>query len=146
MFVVDYFDPIDMNGKYYGDFNITGEYQEDTGKIDLNWEDYGDGSGKEVEEYMIATRKNDGDFKMVARTSDLEYSLDIDSDTTDMDVRLVAIRKDGKYLSNILSYSINSETGEENQDEAGTYSACLLYTSDAADELLCVDLGGRRIF
>ena len=39
MFVVDYFDPIDMNGKYYGDFNITGEYQEDTGKIDLNWED-----------------------------------------------------------------------------------------------------------
>ena len=27
---------------------------------------------------------------------------------------------------------------------AYTYS-CLLYTSDAADDLLCVDLGGRRI-
>src|SRR5659263_565472 len=26
----------------------------------------------------------------------------------------------------------------------GAY-ACLLYTSDAADDLLCVDLGGRRI-
>src|SRR5450756_3195258 len=26
----------------------------------------------------------------------------------------------------------------------GTY-VCLLYTSDAADDLLCVDLGGRRI-
>src|SRR5450756_3138651 len=25
------------------------------------------------------------------------------------------------------------------------WSACLLYTSDAADDLLCVDLGGRRI-
>src|SRR5450756_20802 len=25
------------------------------------------------------------------------------------------------------------------------YRACLLYTSDAADDLLCVDLGGRRI-
>src|SRR5680860_1891384 len=25
------------------------------------------------------------------------------------------------------------------------YSSCLLYTSDAADDLLCVDLGGRRI-
>ena len=23
--------------------------------------------------------------------------------------------------------------------------ACILYTSDAADDLLCVDLGGRRI-
>src|SRR5450756_2906099 len=26
-----------------------------------------------------------------------------------------------------------------------TLNACLLYTSDAADDLLCVDLGGRRI-
>src|SRR5450756_1446635 len=25
------------------------------------------------------------------------------------------------------------------------HGACLLYTSDAADDLLCVDLGGRRI-
>src|SRR5450756_2571185 len=25
------------------------------------------------------------------------------------------------------------------------WSSCLLYTSDAADDLLCVDLGGRRI-
>ena len=25
------------------------------------------------------------------------------------------------------------------------YCICLLYTSDAADDLLCVDLGGRRI-
>src|SRR5680860_1844039 len=25
------------------------------------------------------------------------------------------------------------------------YNICLLYTSDAADDLLCVDLGGRRI-
>src|SRR5450756_3098699 len=25
------------------------------------------------------------------------------------------------------------------------YHTCLLYTSDAADDLLCVDLGGRRI-
>ena len=24
-------------------------------------------------------------------------------------------------------------------------ATCLLYTSDAADDLLCVDLGGRRI-
>ena len=26
----------------------------------------------------------------------------------------------------------------------GQYFCCLLYTSDAADDLLCVDLGGRR--
>ena len=28
---------------------------------------------------------------------------------------------------------------------AGCNSVCLLYTSDAADDLLCVDLGGRRV-
>src|SRR5450756_1504195 len=28
---------------------------------------------------------------------------------------------------------------------ADQYKSCLLYTSDAADDLLCVDLGGRRI-
>src|SRR5450756_3094031 len=27
----------------------------------------------------------------------------------------------------------------------GIHCPCLLYTSDAADDLLCVDLGGRRI-
>ena len=26
-----------------------------------------------------------------------------------------------------------------------SYSCCLLYTSDAADDMQCVDLGGRRI-
>ena len=27
----------------------------------------------------------------------------------------------------------------------GTFNTCLLYTSDAADDMQCVDLGGRRI-
>ena len=30
-------------------------------------------------------------------------------------------------------------------DSVQTMYSCLLYTSDAADELLCVDLGGRRL-
>ena len=31
------------------------------------------------------------------------------------------------------------------KDDINTLISCLLYTSDAADEGLCVDLGGRRI-
>src|SRR5680860_768440 len=31
------------------------------------------------------------------------------------------------------------------EDLHGRLDTCLLYTSDAADDLLCVDLGGRRI-
>ena len=31
------------------------------------------------------------------------------------------------------------------EDDKERDEHCLLYTSDAADDLLCVDLGGRRI-
>ena len=54
---------------------------------------------------------------------------------------------------------INGNTLEVNGKDSGIYrlrfrydnisagcpDTCLLYTSDAADDLLCVDLGGRRI-
>src|SRR5450756_1153154 len=36
-------------------------------------------------------------------------------------------------------------TASPRTSSLGLFSACLLYTSDAADDLLCVDLGGRRI-
>eukprot|EP00657_Telonema_sp_P-1_P006641 TRINITY_DN2590_c0_g1_i1.p1 TRINITY_DN2590_c0_g1~~TRINITY_DN2590_c0_g1_i1.p1 ORF type:complete len:115 (-),score=31.25 TRINITY_DN2590_c0_g1_i1:66-410(-) len=36
-------------------------------------------------------------------------------------------------------------TLKETQWLDGRHTICLLYTSDAADDLLCVDLGGRRI-
>ena len=31
------------------------------------------------------------------------------------------------------------------EDQFTQYTTCLLYTSDAADDMQCVDLGGRRI-
>src|SRR5450756_1739731 len=41
--------------------------------------------------------------------------------------------------------NIASIAGLRPQFHGMLYSICLLYTSDAADDLLCVDLGGRRI-
>src|SRR5680860_1458453 len=40
---------------------------------------------------------------------------------------------------------LQKPTSPSNPRDAGTPPPCLLYTSDAADDLLCVDLGGRRI-
>ena len=40
----------------------------------------------------------------------------------------------------LIGGAVNGELAE-----LGQVSRCLLYTSDAADDLLCVDLGGRRI-
>src|SRR5450756_1361995 len=47
------------------------------------------------------------------------------------------------------SVAHNAYVAERVRDALGVVShvdgrACLLYTSDAADDLLCVDLGGRR--
>src|SRR5659263_612337 len=39
---------------------------------------------------------------------------------------------------------VRATLGEMDAEPERT-SCCLLYTSDAADDLLCVDLGGRRI-
>ena len=54
----------------------------------------------------------------------------------------------GKPRPIVLAYlgrieDILSKLGGEKKIELS--SRCLLYTSDAADDLLCVDLGGRRI-
>ena len=37
------------------------------------------------------------------------------------------------------------KTKNNSRTRKGKRKTCLLYTSDAADDLLCVDLGGRRI-
>ena len=46
------------------------------------------------------------------------------------------------YLEEVLS---RESTGDTVLVFEGEQYTCLLYTSDAADDLLCVDLGGRRI-
>ena len=46
-------------------------------------------------------------------------------------------------MDNFESY-INKQGVFAHEEEVRSKS-CLLYTSDAADDLLCVDLGGRRI-
>ena len=45
-----------------------------------------------------------------------------------------------RYISNCNSMGIQVMPPDVNAS-----GICLLYTSDAADDLLCVDLGGRRI-
>mgnify|MGYP007068955069 CR=1 FL=1 len=51
-------------------------------------------------------------------------------------------------LGEIIQHALFPDTLYNNDsggDPASIPNLCLLYTSDAADDLLCVDLGGRRI-
>ena len=54
----------------------------------------------------------------------------------------------GPTLSRLLASLADSASAARVIDPmagSGDLVICLLYTSDAADDLLCVDLGGRRI-
>src|SRR5450756_680308 len=44
-----------------------------------------------------------------------------------------------------VSFTKSTESPSPRAMKAAPSRNCLLYTSDAADDLLCVDLGGRRI-
>ena len=59
--------------------------------------------------------------------------------------------RDSSYIALIIGF-ILSQLGMHFSSRFGRsprfdelFKGCLLYTSDAADDLLCVDLGGRRI-
>ena len=56
---------------------------------------------------------------------------------------LAATMKDNERIA--LRLKGDGPIGEVVADAEGTHVRCLLYTSDAADEPLCVDLGGPRI-
>ena len=59
--------------------------------------------------------------------------------------------KDGLSFEKVLRNIINTRflrpgiRPYRTQNIYAPFTGCLLYTSDAADELLCVDLGGRGI-
>ena len=52
-------------------------------------------------------------------------------------------RKDLRIL--LLQIRDDANVRKEELESFAKYSDCLLYTSDAADDVLCVYLGGRRI-
>eukprot|EP00657_Telonema_sp_P-1_P012004 TRINITY_DN804_c0_g2_i1.p1 TRINITY_DN804_c0_g2~~TRINITY_DN804_c0_g2_i1.p1 ORF type:complete len:135 (+),score=35.80 TRINITY_DN804_c0_g2_i1:270-674(+) len=57
---------------------------------------------------------------------------------------------DQRSFEDALAYLISQKIGGTEMSDLSVYQVvhnaiCLLYTSDAADDLLCVDLGGRRI-
>ena len=58
-------------------------------------------------------------------------------------------RQDGRQRLDVPDVRLgDAQKGDyrDDDDDVDDFSgSCLLYTSDAADDLLCVDLGGRRI-
>src|SRR5450756_3109478 len=56
---------------------------------------------------------------------------------------------DQAYVARIAMFDVGKRRAIEldmlQQGHQSFIHICLLYTSDAADDLLCVDLGGRRI-
>src|SRR5450756_1835428 len=60
-------------------------------------------------------------------------------------IRVSALDTSGKTVSFVAEDFHARVVLHESDHLDGVVYLCLLYTSDAADDLLCVDLGGRRI-
>src|SRR5665213_4287430 len=60
-------------------------------------------------------------------------------------VSLGVLTADGATILHRIRTLGNDAAHEVKPHTAEQLGICLLYTSDAADDLLCVDLGGRRI-
>ena len=69
-------------------------------------------------------------IKLYAGTT---YEIAAISDTYDCDLDLYVYDSDGDIVA------------VDNTNSSDAYVTCLLYPSDAADDLLCVDIGGRRL-
>ena len=78
------------------------------------------------------------------------YDFDRDESFTPEDLEKIEkkmeelVKADLPFTRKIMSRQ-EAETFFEKKGEPYKAEICLLYTSDAADDLLCVDLGGRRI-
>src|SRR5450756_2447927 len=66
-------------------------------------------------------------------------------DELDKEVRRGKGEKPKQQIIGDISSFLESRYDEAVAALIDAYKSCLLYTSDAADDLLCVDLGGRRI-
>src|SRR5680860_1842317 len=60
-------------------------------------------------------------------------------------VEVVSLEETGGRRHRVVRLYVDHPDGVNHALCARVSGACLLYTSDAADDLLCVDLGGRRI-
>eukprot|EP00831_Metopus_contortus_P054275 TRINITY_DN45655_c0_g1_i2.p1 TRINITY_DN45655_c0_g1~~TRINITY_DN45655_c0_g1_i2.p1 ORF type:complete len:274 (-),score=51.70 TRINITY_DN45655_c0_g1_i2:3-791(-) len=75
-----------------------------------------------------------------------EYTMNLDSNEM-IDLGVKALRTSSNNIENInKTFGLGMTAQQIAQFKAGTNSTCLLYTSDAADDTPCVDLGGLLIF
>ena len=63
------------------------------------------------------------------------------------DIRATVMKSQGSFFDLFETFigRLERELSMESSHTIGRYHSCLLYTSDAADDLRCVDFGGRRL-
>ena len=73
------------------------------------------------------------------KNKSIQYKIASDINSTIVDDSLNIYDTIQGYCADIAA------VGDGRQSTVNSINACSLYTSDAADDLLCVELGGRRI-
>src|SRR5680860_514667 len=116
---------------------------------------------EEWESVIDRTLKTYGKLHVLANAAGIGVGGNVEEVTLADWKKLLSINLDGTFLGTQYGIKAMRTTGEGDRSLIFPPSrallatpiyrptmqarACLLYTSDAADDLLCVDLGGRRI-
>src|SRR5450756_994782 len=90
-------------------------------------------------------KSKDDAIEVLQRLADRAMSPEIQEGLAADHARKVAAADAAAERRKAVRASIRAASARDGAARRAATKACLLYTSDAADDLLCVDLGGRRI-
>ena len=134
VFIVSYNSPEEINATYDGSFEISAEYNEETNKIDVSWED----STQAATLYRVYKR-TENSFEYVGKTTEKAYEVGIDDIESVADIRVMAVDQKGTQLDttddvNVLSNIVTfTKTENTDTDEDGNETTTVTYEQTTVD-------------
>ena len=125
IFLVSYNSPEEIDARYDGSFQIDAEYNDETEKIDVSWED----STQTATLYRVYKRTGNS-FEYVGKTTGKSYEVETDDIETIADIRVMAVDQKGtqldttddvNVLSNIVTFAKQTDiSADEDSGETST--------------------------
>ena len=124
VFIVSYNSPEEIDATYDGSFEIGAEYNEESKKIDVSWED-----SKQAATLYRVYKRTENKFEYVGKTTEKTYEVGTDDIESVADIRVMAVDQKGtqldttddvNVLSNIVTFEKKSETQKNDTGEEVT--------------------------
>lgn len=134
VFIVSYNSPEEIDATYDGSFEIGAEYNEETKKIGVSWED-----SKQPATLYRVYKRTGNNFEYVGKTTEKNYELGTDDIESVADIRVMAVDQKGTQLDttddvNVLSNIVTFEQKKDTQkNDAGEEVTTTIYEQTTVD-------------